>query len=77
LRDQPSTQLPITFSQIEEVIGTPLPPSCRKHPAHWSSYDGSAIARAIQDAGWVATKVNLRDQHLVLVRRNNRLLPRG
>ncbi|WP_420850544.1 DUF7662 domain-containing protein [Planosporangium mesophilum] len=69
LRDQASDRVAVTFSEIEEVIGMPLPPSCRKHPAHWSSYDGSTIARAIQDAGWVATRVNLRDQTAVFERR--------
>jgi len=48
----------------------PLPPSCRKHPPHWSSYEGSAIARAIQDAGWTATRIQIRGERLVLVRRN-------
>ena len=77
LRDQPGTELPVTFDEIEEVIGTPLPRSCRKHPAHWSSYEGSAVARAIQDAGWTATKVNLGQQRLVLVRRYRAPANRG
>lgn len=34
LRDQPGAELPVTFDEIEEVIGTHLPHSCRKHPAH-------------------------------------------
>jgi hypothetical protein len=69
LHDQAVDELPLSFGEIEDIIGAPLPPSCRKHPAHWSSYEGSAVARAIQDADWAATKVNLREQHLVLVRR--------
>ncbi|HYS39605.1 MAG TPA: hypothetical protein VEO01_28640 [Pseudonocardiaceae bacterium] len=67
LRDQTVDQLPVTFNEIEEIVGVPLPASCRRHPAHWSSYDGSAVARAIQDAGWAATKVDLKQQRLVLV----------
>ncbi|WP_203905053.1 DUF7662 domain-containing protein [Virgisporangium aliadipatigenens] len=66
---QPGTELPTSFADIEKVIGMPLPGSCRRHPAHWSSYDGSAVARAIQDAGWTATRVDLRAERLVLVRR--------
>lgn len=69
LRDQPGDELPTRFSDLEEAIGMPLPSSCRKHPAHWSSYDGSAVARAIQDAGWVATRVDVHAEHLVFVRR--------
>ncbi len=68
LRDQPQEYLPVRFADIEEVTGMPLPPSCRKHPAHWSSYEGSAVARAIRDAGWVATTVNLEQEQLVLER---------
>lgn len=56
LRDQPGAELPVTFDEIEEIIGTPLPRSWRTHPAHWSSYEGSAVARAIQDAGWTAQR---------------------
>jgi hypothetical protein len=69
LRDQPGERLPAAFAEIEEIIGMPLPSSCRRHPAHWSSYEGSAVARAIQDAGWVATSVDLEHQQLVLTRR--------
>jgi hypothetical protein len=36
-----------------------LPDSCRDHPAHWHSYEGSAVARAIIDAGWHASQVDL------------------
>ena len=69
LRDQPGDQLPMIFSDIEEIIGMPLPASCRKHPAHWSSYEGSAVARAIQDAGWAASQVDVHAERLVFVRR--------
>ncbi len=70
LRDQPGERLPVRFAEIEEVIGMPLPPSCHEHPAHWSSYEGSAVARAIRDAGWVATSVNVEHKQLVLARRS-------
>jgi hypothetical protein len=59
LRDLPGDRIPPAFAEIEEIIGVPLPPSCRRHTAHWSSYDGSAVARAIHDAGWIATEVNI------------------
>jgi hypothetical protein len=69
LRDQPGDQLPMMFSDIEEIIGMPLPSSCRKHPAHRSSYESSAVARAIQDAGWAASQVDVRTERLVFVQR--------
>lgn len=52
----------MTFSEVEEIIGFPLPPSCRKHPAHWSGYEGSAVARAIHDAGSRATQLDLQGE---------------
>ena len=58
-----------TFAQIEEIIGMPLPRSCRQHAAHRSSYEGSAVARAIHDAGWVAREVSIPAEHLVFQRR--------
>lgn len=75
LRDQQVGELRLTFDQIEQVTGAPLPPSYRKDAAHWSSYDGSAIARAIQAAGWVATRVSLAQQRLVLIRRDKPVAP--
>lgn len=68
LRDQPVDRLPMTFAEIEEIVGMPLPPSSRRHPAHWSGYEGSAVARAIHDAGWRASEVNLSAERLVFVR---------
>lgn len=68
LRGQSDDQLRLSFEQIEEIIGAPLPASCRAYAAHWHSYDGSAVARAILDAGWRATDVSLSRQELVLRR---------
>lgn len=69
LRDQPGPTLSVTFVEIEAATGQPLPPSCRRHAAHWSGYDGSAVARAIYDAGWSATNVSVSGETLTLVRR--------
>ena len=69
LRDLPGDRIPATFAQIEEIIGMPLPPSCRQHATHWSSYEGSAVARAIHDAGWVTREVSIPEEHLVFLRR--------
>lgn len=58
----------VSFAALEEVLGFPLPNSCRNHVAHWHSYEESAVARAIIDAGWKASRVNLGDQTVTLVR---------
>jgi hypothetical protein len=63
-------RLPMTFADIEGILGMPLPPSSRNDTRHWRSYTGSAVVRAIEDAGWRATEVNLTAEHLVLVRRD-------
>lgn len=69
LRTQPGNRVPATFGQIEEIIGMPLPPSCRQHAAHWSSYEGSAVARAIHDAGWAAREISIPAERVVFQRR--------
>lgn len=49
----------VSFADIEGVLGFQLPDSCRSYPAHWHSYSGSAVARAIIDAGWRAHQVQV------------------
>jgi hypothetical protein len=56
------------FGEIEEVLGFPLPPSSRRYVAHWHGYKGSAVVRAIKDAGWHARNVDLTAERLVLER---------
>ena len=68
LRDQPGERLETTFGEIEEIIGMRLPPSSRKHAAHWHSYDGSAVVRAVHDAGWRAREVSLEREQITFVR---------
>jgi hypothetical protein len=66
LRRQECRELRVTFSDIEQVLGFPLPDSCRHHVAHWHSYQGSAVARAIIDAGWHAARVQLASGNVTL-----------
>lgn len=68
LRDQPGERVETTFAEIEEVIGMRLPPSSRRHAAHWHSYDGSAVVRAIQDAGWQTRDLDLEGERVAFVR---------
>ncbi|MCU1498532.1 MAG: hypothetical protein JWM47_2485 [Acidimicrobiales bacterium] len=58
----------MTFADVERVLGFPLPASSRKHLPHWYGYEGSAVARAVRDAGWKATKVDLNAQTVIFVR---------
>jgi hypothetical protein len=57
-----------SFEEIERILGFPLPPSSRRHAAHWYSYEGSAVVRAVVDAGWRACEVDLAKETVVFVR---------
>lgn len=56
----------LSFAEVERILGFPLPPSSRRHMPHWYGYEGSAVARAIRDAGWRARHVSLEDESLEL-----------
>jgi len=62
LTRQDQDVIEITFERIEEILGFPLPPSSRRHLAHWYGYDNSAVARAIKDAGFKASRANLEQE---------------
>lgn len=66
--------LDMTFVEIERVLGFSLPASSRKHLPHWYGYTGSAVARAIIDAGWKATNVDLNAGTVRLVSQRSRRL---
>lgn len=68
LNNQPQDEIPLTFSQVEEILAMPLPPSARNHMPHWYGYEGTALGRAIRDAGWRASNVNLTDERVTFVR---------
>lgn len=71
LKQQDRAAIPATFAEIEVILGFPLPDSCRNHAPHWHSYEGSAVARAIIDAGWRASRVHLGGETVTLVRAEN------
>lgn len=58
----------VSFAELEAILGFPLPPSAYEYQAHWSGYGGSAVARAIADAGWRA-RPNLAARRVVFERR--------
>lgn len=67
LSDQDRVPINITFADLERRAGVVLPDSSRNHAPHWYSYQGSAVARAIIDAGWHATDVDLNARTVTLV----------
>lgn len=68
LVDSEEHHLKMSFAEIEQILGFPLPASSRKHLPHWHGYQGSAVARAIRDAGWRARHVNLTGETVEFVR---------
>jgi len=59
LLQQERREIRISFPDLERQAGITLPESSRAHVAHWHSYQGSAVVRAIVDAGWHAARVDL------------------
>ena len=52
----------MTFAEIEQILGFPLPDSSRNYAAGCSSYEGSTLARVVIDAGWHAEALRLIEQ---------------
>ena len=60
LRKVRRESIPMTFSEIEEVIGAELPASAFKHRAWWSNNpSNSVITHAWLDAGYKSANVNI------------------
>ncbi len=72
LRKQSADELTMTFAEVEQRLGFPLPASSRRHVAHWHSYEGSAVSRAIIDAGWRAHHVDLQRETVTFSRSDRR-----
>ena len=61
-------ELPMTFAEVERVLGFPLPPSA-KGATWWSNNTGSHVGvRAWRDAGFKASRVNVAGESVVFVR---------
>lgn len=68
LRGQTDPAVTVTFADVERVLGSPLPPSSRRHLPHWYGYDNTAVGRAIRDAGWRARNVSLTSETVTFER---------
>ena len=38
--------LTLSFDEVEQILGTPLPPSARRYPAWWGNQEGKAWMEA-------------------------------
>jgi hypothetical protein len=69
LKSRPASEAPMSFPEVEEVLGFKLPPSAREHPAWWSNNVGTHVnARAWREAGWKASRVDLGRERVTFVR---------
>ena len=76
LRQSGRHELPMSFAEIEQVIGVKLPPSARKHRPWWSNnYTNSVITHAWLNAGYKTARVDMDAEQLVFVKNRDISMP--
>ena len=69
LREQPFAEIPMTFAEIERVIGAKLPEKSQAHRAWWSNNpSNSVMTKAWLDAGYRTERVDMAGRKLVFKR---------
>jgi len=69
LASQGGRETPMTFMEIENVLGFRLPESARVHRPWWSNNVGTHVnAAAWRNAGWRTSKVDLGAERVTFVR---------
>jgi hypothetical protein len=69
LRSRDADETPMTFEEVEAVIGAPLPPAAARHPAWWSNNPrNNVMTRVWLDAGFRTERVDLSGGKLVFRR---------
>ena len=68
LKDCPTEEIPMTFADIERVIGAPLPNS-KRYPAWWSNNPSNNVMTQVWlDAGFQTERVDTTNGRLVFRR---------
>lgn len=71
LSSRKEMRVPMTFAEIEAIIGAPLPGSARAHRPWWAnSSHGHVQSRGWMDAGYQSEQVDLAAERLVFARLN-------
>ena len=71
LRASRKPRVAMTFSEMERLLGFPLPRSSREHRAWWANNPtGHVNAQAWHEAGYQSSEVDLAAERLVFVRLN-------
>jgi hypothetical protein len=69
LENRPATEVPMSFSEIEAVIGRPLPPRAVNHPAWWSNNtSNNTMTRVWLEAGFRTERVDISGRRLIFRR---------
>jgi hypothetical protein len=69
LQARPGGETPMTFAEIETVLGFHLPDSARKFPAWWSNNTGTHVGvSAWRDAGFRTARVDIAAGRVTFVR---------
>jgi len=69
LRTQRAGRVPMSFAEIERVLGTKLPPSAISHRAWWSNNPtNNVMTKAWLEAGFRSEQVDLDGRRLVFKR---------
>jgi hypothetical protein len=69
LRAQRGSRVPMSFAEIERVLGTKLPPSASSHRAWWSNNPtNNVMTKAWLEAGFQSEQVDLDGRRLVFKR---------
>ena len=69
LRAQRASRVPMSFAEIERVLGTKLPPSASSHRAWWSNNPtNNVMTKAWLEAGFQSEQVDLDGRRVVFKR---------
>jgi hypothetical protein len=69
LKTQRASEVPMTFAEIERVVGTNLPPSAYRHRPWWSNNaTNSVMTKVWLNAGYEASRVDIEARKLVFRR---------
>jgi hypothetical protein len=73
LRSQRSKEVPMTFAEIERVIGGKLPPNSPQYPAWWSNNPSNNVMTKVWlSAGFRTEQVDVKSRKVVFRRTEER-----
>jgi len=69
LRSQRSKEVPLTFAEIERIIGGKLPPNSPQYPAWWSNNPSNNVMTKVWlNAGFRTEQVDVKSRKIVFRR---------